>query len=159
MKNIYVNITGKLPDGLVALYADVDRYASDLGINYLVVGAMARDLVLVHGFGSKIERGTRDVDFGINLDNWHQFFELQNKLIKSGFEQDPTQVHKFTRTDNEGLPWEIDIVPFGKIMDDVHKISWPPNQEFVMNVLGFNEAYISALKVTICETPEFVYNR
>lgn len=32
----------------------------------LVVGAMARDLILVHGYNARIERGTRDVDFEQN---------------------------------------------------------------------------------------------
>lgn len=62
MNNTSINIEGKLPQGLVALYADVSNHAQALGINYLVVGAMARDLVLVHGFNATIERGTKDVD-------------------------------------------------------------------------------------------------
>ena len=67
VKNTCVDIAGKLPAGLVKLYADINEHAKALAVNFLVVGAMARGLVLVHGFGSKIERGTRDVDFGINV--------------------------------------------------------------------------------------------
>ena len=61
MKTTYVNIAGKLPQGLVDLYADISGHTNALAIDYLVVGAMARDLVsgacprtsklLVNGFG------------------------------------------------------------------------------------------------------------
>lgn len=67
VKNTSIDITGKLPKGLVEIYGDIAAHTSALGIDFLVVGAMARDLVLVHGYGSKIERGTQDIDFGIYL--------------------------------------------------------------------------------------------
>lgn len=81
MKNTCVDVTGKLPAGLVELYADINEHAKALAIDFLVVGAMARDLVLVHGFGSKIERGTRDVDFGINVASWDEFSALRDSLV------------------------------------------------------------------------------
>ena len=35
MMNTYVNIVGKLNNGLVDLYSDVDKYATELDITYL----------------------------------------------------------------------------------------------------------------------------
>lgn len=70
MTNTYVKINKKFPKGLTELYADVNSEAQKLAIPYMIVGAMARDLVLVHGFDAKIERGTRDVDFGICVESW-----------------------------------------------------------------------------------------
>lgn len=153
MKDTCVNISGKLPKGLIELYKDINNVAGDLKIRSLVVGAMARDLVLVHGFGSTIERGTRDVDFGIRVESWDQFFTLQNALVKLKFKQDEKSIHKFTRIDIDGLPWEIDIVPFGNIVDKHDNIHWPPKGYFVMNVTGFNEALEHALQVTISDKP------
>jgi len=37
VKTTFVNITGKLPQGLVDLYADVSAHAKALAIDYLVV--------------------------------------------------------------------------------------------------------------------------
>jgi hypothetical protein len=79
MKNTSVSIVNKLSSGLGELYADIDAEAKRLNIPYLVVGAMARDLVLVHGYGSKIERGTRDVDFGIKVET-SVFFKVVGTL-------------------------------------------------------------------------------
>ena len=153
MKNTFVNIAGKLPPGLTALYSDISDVAKSLDINFLVVGAMARDLVLVHGFGSTIERGTRDVDFGINVASWEDFETLKAQLIKQGFEQDKQKTHKLTRCDSQDLPWEVDIVPFGSIATHDHTISWPPDQVVVMSVLGFTEAMDNAFSVQISDNP------
>ncbi len=154
MKNTFVNIAGKLPRGLVALYGDIGDVAKSLDIDFLVVGAMARDLVLVHGFGSTIERGTRDVDFGINVASWEDFETLKAQLIEQGFEQDKQKAHRLTRSDSQNLPWEVDIVPFGNIAADDSTISWPPDQAVVMSVLGFTEAMENAFFVQISDDPE-----
>ena len=156
MKNTCVNIAGKLPAGLVELYANINEHAKKLAIDYLVVGAMARDLVLVHGFGAKIERGTRDVDFGVNVASWDEFSALRDSLLQAGYVPDARKIHRLTREDEEGLPWEIDIVPFGEIEDKSKRINWPPKQDFVMNVHGFSEAFEHALDVQISDEPALV---
>jgi len=45
VKNLSIDISGKLSTGLVGLYSAITEYTAELGIRYLVVGAMARDLV------------------------------------------------------------------------------------------------------------------
>lgn len=55
-------VIDQLPQGVIEIYRDVNAVASELHIPYLVVGATARDLILYHGFGAAIERGTRDID-------------------------------------------------------------------------------------------------
>jgi len=123
-----INIIGKLPLGLVGLYADINKYAQLLSIDFLVVGAMARDLVLVHGFGSQIERGTKDVDFGINVASWGEFNALKGRLLEGGYKENSQKSHQLYYTDVIGLNWEIDIVPFGEIADIENNIYWPPEQ-------------------------------
>ena len=154
MNNTLVDVCGKLPNGLVQLYSDIRAHARELGIDILVVGAMARDLVLVHGYGATIERGTRDVDFGVRVKNWDDFNRLRKRLLSSGYKTDDN-VHSFHFPTTDGLPWQVDIVPFGDIAED-EKISWPPGHEVVMNVLGFSEAQTSALQVKICQSPEVI---
>ena len=69
--------------------------------------------------------------------------------------QNKNKVHQLTIVDSSNLPWEIDIVPFGEIdgNNGAYTIAWPPDKDFVMSVMGFNEAFASALTVTITETP------
>lgn len=141
---------------MVEIYSDIAAHTSALGIDYLVVGAMARDMVLVHGYGSTIERGTRDIDFGINVASWEDFDALRGRILKAGYESDSKQWHRFTCQDKEGLPWEIDILPFGAIADKDATIRWPPEQESVMTVLGFAEAAEHALAVKISNDPKII---
>ncbi len=156
MKNTSVNITGEIPQGLVDLYADISGHAKELGVDFLVVGAMARDSVLVHGYGCDIERSTTDVDFGIHVASWDEFNVLKDRLLAAGYKADAHKLHKLSRTDERGLRWEIDIVPFGKIAGHDHVIKWPPEQDIVMHVLGFSEAFEHALDVQISEDPSIV---
>ncbi len=51
----------------------IDPVARSLGIEFLVTGATARDILLVGVFGLETGRGTRDVDLAIAVDGWPQF--------------------------------------------------------------------------------------
>nr|WP_321458983.1 hypothetical protein [uncultured Vibrio sp.] len=112
MTNTYITINKKFPKGLTELYFDVSAEAQKLAIPYMIVGAMARDLVLVHRFDTKIERGTRDADFGICLESWDQFHSLATNLIDVGFTQYEQVSHRFHRECSDGMRWELDTVPF-----------------------------------------------
>lgn len=156
MKTTSVNITGKLPQGLVELYADIRGHTKALSIDFLVVGATARDSVFEHGYDCTTERATTDVDFGIHVASWDEFNALKDRLLAAGYKADAHKIHKLSRVDAEGLPWEIDIVPFGEIADDGNVIRWPPGRDVVMSVLGFSEAFAHALDVHISEDPDIV---
>ena len=156
MKNTSVNVTSPVPQGLVELYADIRGHTKELGVDFLVVGATARDMVLVHGYGATEERGTTDVDFGIHVASWDEFSALRDRLLEAGYKPDAHRIHRLSYEDKEGLPWEIDIVPFGKIADNANVIRWPPGQDVVMSVLGFSEAFEHALDVQISEDPDIV---
>ena len=152
MNNTSLNINGKLPKGLVELYQKVNEQANKLDIPFLVVGATARDIVLVHGFDAAIERGTRDIDFGVQVKDWDQFERLKSSLIENGFTSAKEHVHQLNVTDSDGLPWEIDIIPFGAVSDERQSIAWPPENVIEMSVVGFEEAMTNALQVTIFES-------
>lgn len=133
---------------MVQLYTGLRKQTDALGMEMLVVGAMARDLVLVHGYGATIERGTRDVDFAISVVSWQDFTKLREQLLASEKFIVKKHLHEMEFCDNEGLPWEVDIVPFGDIAEN-HAIIWPPKNDCQMSVLGFEEALAAAIPVTI----------
>ncbi|WP_415837428.1 nucleotidyl transferase AbiEii/AbiGii toxin family protein [Parendozoicomonas haliclonae] len=150
-----IDISGKLNAGLIELYVDLKKHTDSLNISMLVVGAMARDLVLHYGFGAAIERGTRDVDFAISVSSWEDFSNLRKLLLASGYVAHRKHLHNFSFVSSDGLMWELDVVPFGDIAEK-HEISWPPEHEFHMSVLGFPEALSAALQVRICRSPESI---
>jgi len=47
----------------------------------------------------------------------------------------------------------IDIVPFGKISDKDLRISWPPEHEIVMSVMGFDDVYKHSTTIRLSSNP------
>ena len=150
---ISLDVSEKLPKGLVELYCQIHGIAAELSVPLLIVGATARDIILAHGYNATIERGTKDVDFGIKVQSWDNYEVLRAALIEAGFTPYSKKAHQLDTTDSDGLPWEIDLIPFGGISDDNGQIAWPPKQDFVMTVLGFDEAYQNAWDVTLVNYP------
>lgn len=149
MTSTLLDISGRLDPRTVALYEAVNQVASGLTIPFVVVGASARDMVLHYGYGADLHRATVDVDFGIQVQDWHAFENLRAELIKVNFA--PTKTYH--RLKNPG-GLQVDIVPFGGVEDEAANIHWPPDGETVMSVLGFQEAYAHADIVRIQARPE-----
>ena len=149
-----LDVSEKLPKGLVEVYSQIHGIAAELSVPLLIVGATARDIILVHGYNAAIERGTKDVDFGIEVQSWEHYEALRSALIEAGFTPHSKKAHQLDTTDSDGLPWEIDLIPFGGVSDDNDQIAWPPKQDFVMSVLGFDEVYQNAWNVTLTKNPE-----
>ena len=143
-----LNIAGKIDSKIIDLFELVSVATSESGIPYVVVGATARDLILHHGYGAKIQRATRDIDFAIEVPDWQAYVSLKNRLCQKGFKSDQAQ-HRLTSPDR--IP--IDIVPFGSIENPDASIAWPPKGEVVMNVMGFNEACVHAEWLRIRNNP------
>src|ERR1700674_279139 len=62
----------------------VDHVASALNCPFFVAGATARDLMLVNVYGLRPGRATRDVDFGIAVENWDEFQNLKERMLATG---------------------------------------------------------------------------
>ncbi|WP_169337184.1 nucleotidyl transferase AbiEii/AbiGii toxin family protein [Arsukibacterium perlucidum] len=149
-----LNVTNKLPAGIVEVYNRLHCIAVKLDIPVLIVGATARDIILVHGYGAAIERGTRDVDFGLEVESWAHYQALREALIQTGFTVHPHKTHQLNTQDGDGMPWEIDLIPFGSVSDSTGQITWPPEHDFAMTVLGFAEVYTNAWNVTLSDNPQ-----
>jgi len=148
MMSTLLNISGKIDPRISEVFNSIDRILTELKMQYIVVGATARDLVLHHVHGARIQRATDDVDFAIEVSDWNAFEILKMKLIERGFRETKAQ-HRLISPAN----MVIDIVPFGDIEDKQSLIAWPPKGEVIMNVLGFKEACDNAEWVRIQEDP------
>jgi predicted nucleotidyltransferase len=136
---------------MLAVRRHVDRAAQALALTYLLVGAMARDILLHGVFGLATGRATRDVDVGVVLDTWPQFEALKTHLVGTGtFLADPGTTHRLRyRPDpmHPGTP--LDLIPFGGVEHRAHDIAWPPDRAVVMNVAGYREALTTAIAVEV----------
>lgn len=136
---------------LLYMLRRADAATRELGIDYFVGGALARDLILQHVFGKNTGRATRDVDLGICIDDWGRLDALRTHLIQSGsFVSKTGMAHRLIYRPPEhtfGIP--LDLLPFGRIERPDGTIAWPPGMDIVLNVAGFAEARTSALMVQI----------
>jgi len=148
MKNTSLDLTELLPDKKKDLYSLLNNIMNKLNVDYFIVGATARDLLLEFGYNIKSPRATLDTDLAIFIDSWQQF----NK-VRAAFEE----YEEFVLNDKilyrifSPKYGAIDIIPFGNIETN-HTISWPPEFTHVMNMLGFSDAYRYAIELKVSNT-------
>ena len=134
---------------LLEILSTIQTVTGELDCDYLLVGATARDMLMTHVFGLDTRRATHDVDFAIALDHWERFHALKAALVATGsFVPAAEKVHLLHyRPTEHGNAFPLDLIPFGGVEQEAHRISWPPDMNVVMSVMGYAEALASALDV------------
>ena len=130
---------------LSAVLADVGNAIPDA--DFLVVGAMARDLLLHYGHGVPITRATTDIDLGVTVTGWGEFRTLRDACLESDhFTPGRPGNHRLIH--RSGVP--LDLIPFGGVEREDGTIQWPEDNA-VMGVLGYREARATATQVLLPE--------
>jgi predicted nucleotidyltransferase len=146
--NTSLDVSRRLDQASVDLLLAVDSVAVDLGVSYCIIGAFARDVVLGLCFGVDTGEATRDIDFGLMMDDWAQFDELRARLIAhKDFAEHRSIPHRLTF---RGVR-QLDIMPFGGIERRPGEIAWPPEFTTVMSTVGLRQAHARALRITVAE--------
>lgn len=114
------------------------------GRDLLMVGAMARDLLLQYGGGVQIRRATTDVDLAFAVASWDEFGAFRNALLSSGLFNESRHEHKLL---HKGT-LEIDLIPYGGVEDAAGQIHWPASEN-LMSVLGYQEARATAVEIVL----------
>ena len=128
---------------LSAVLADIGDAAPEA--NFLIVGAMARDLLLHYGHGVPITRATTDIDLGVAVGSWDEFRELRDACLESDhFTSGKPGSHRLIH--RSGVP--IDLIPFGGVEREDGTIEWPEDNA-VMGVLGYREARATATQILL----------
>jgi len=112
----------------------------------LMVGAMARDLLLHYGSGLPVQRATTDVDLAFAVASWNEFNALRNALLTSEWFTETRIEHKLLHRN----ALEIDLIPFGGVEDAAGQVVWPTDEN-LMRVLGYQEARATSVKVLLPE--------
>lgn len=131
---------------LLTILRVVAEEAAAAGIDYMIVGATARDILLKHVFGLPERRASHDVDFAVAVENWAQFDQLKLQLAgRDGFDTSDRMRQRLYfggHKKEEGYP--LDLVPFGPIARDKNEVVWPPDMQVTMNVAGYQEVLQAA---------------
>lgn len=136
---------------MLEVLRQVDRVAREVALDYFVVGAMARDILLNGVFGLSAGRATRDVDLAVAVEGWPQFEAIKARLVGTGaFNPDARVAHRFYhRAVSAGRGCPLDLIPFGGVELPGGEIAWPPDGAVVMNTAGYGEAFASAVLVEV----------
>jgi predicted nucleotidyltransferase len=146
MKNISLDLLDKIDAGIVELLSDLNKIAANLGVNFFVIGATARDIILEQGFGIPTSRKTQDIDLAVMVKDWKAFDKIKKELLSTGrFVQEGDVTHSFRYKKS----LRVDVIPFGGVESPEGTITWPPDREIKMNVKGFQEAFDHSLIVRV----------
>jgi predicted nucleotidyltransferase len=142
MKNISLDLSNKIDAGIVELLSDVNRIAGSVGVSFFVIGATARDIILEQGFGISTRRKTQDIDLAVMVKDWKAFEKVKKELLLTGrFLEEGKATHSFRYRKS----LRVDVIPFGGVESPKGTITWPPDREIKMNVMGFKEAFDHSL--------------
>src|SRR5579864_3801908 len=99
---------------VVRVLRTLDPIARETDCAYFVAGATARDLILVNIHGLRPGRSTRDIDFGIAVEDWDRFALLKERLVATGdFTSDRRALQRLIYSDQAtGISIPIDLIPF-----------------------------------------------
>ena len=124
---------------LAQVVRPLQAVAASLGAGFFLMGAAARDVMLLHAHGIDTKRKTEDIDFGVMVQDWATFDALRQALIDGGeFEAVSTDAtHKLRHTKSKH---PLDIVPFGGVERANRTLAWPPNETTVFDCFGMREA-------------------
>jgi predicted nucleotidyltransferase len=130
---------------LKPIFEELYGYFEETGIHFYVIGATARDIIMeIHNESGG--RATLDLDIAIAISDWEQFSTVEKGLLElPNFTKDPKQKQRFIYKSE----FQLDVVPYGKIMEDGDKIFWPPDEHFAMTILGFSEVEKATEQVQI----------
>jgi len=149
MTKNFIDLSGKIDTLTGDLFADITGAAAYLGIPFFVVGATARDMILTYGYGIRTLRATYDIDLGVRVPDWEHYEMLKHGLIATNRFSSTKETQRLLYKDS----LIIDIIPFGPIAHSKNVLSWPPDHETKMNIIGFEESCHYSLTVRASSTP------
>lgn len=140
MRKNFLNISGKIKSLRLAALEEIANIALSEDIPFFIVGATARDLILAKGHNIKPFRATLDIDIGVRVPDWSQYNKLKEGLVGTGEFKETKEYQRLIFQDR----LNIDLIPFGPIADKMGNIKWPPDEEIVMHIIGFEEAFANS---------------
>ncbi|MBX3255713.1 MAG: hypothetical protein KF862_16385 [Chitinophagaceae bacterium] len=123
--------------GITGLLSALERGFEKFGIDFYLVGAVARNVWMssIHGIAPR--RTTADTDFAVLINNKGTYEALKAYLIKEeGFI--PSQENAFVLIKGDA---QVDLLPFGAIEDEDSKVTVQGTGYTSVHVPGFKEVY------------------
>jgi predicted nucleotidyltransferase len=102
--------------------------------------------------GINAGRATQDLDIGVCVESLQEYKVFRDALCSNGNFKPNSHIDH--RLDHSNGLW-IDIIPFGRFAEPCEMYHWGEDDAFVMNVMGFSDAYSTSESVRINDDFEF----
>ena len=117
-------------------------------MDFFVVGALVRILILEQHYNIPIGVATLDIDIAITMVDWKHYKKFRESLIFAGsFTPAPKIYHRLKFKDD----FPVDLIPFGAVETSAGLIQWPPDQSVEMNVTGFQDVLNDTILVHLSD--------
>ncbi|MDA3897188.1 MAG: hypothetical protein PF482_13705 [Desulfobacteraceae bacterium] len=148
MTNSSVDLSKNCDQLTIECLKEIRDQANKLNMDFFVVGALVRILILEQYYNIPIGVATLDIDIGITVLDWNHYEKLRSALINAkSFTPDPKVYHRLWFKDK----YPLDLIPFGAVETSEGLIRWPPDQAIEMNVTGFQDALNGTLLVHLSD--------
>jgi len=148
MNNMLYDLSGMIESSLISALLEIKKIADGLKVDFLVVGATARDIIMQHYYKIKSPRMTKDIDIAVCVANWEEYKALTDALLATGEFLKGTLIQRYNFKGTF-----IDIIPFGDISGRDNTISWPPDHETIMCTVGFMDVYKNSITFRLNSDP------
>ena len=138
--------TIEVDEALFEVLAAFSAAADQVKTQWLVIGATARIMLLEQIYGWPQGIGTQDIDFAVQVGDWEHYKSLCEYLIGNDvFKAERKPAKRFRSKEN----WIFDLVPYGGVENEGKQVFWPPDNDDVMTVRGFETAAKDAVPVVV----------
>jgi predicted nucleotidyltransferase len=133
---------------VLEMLAEFQQVLAQFGIDFYLVGAVARDIHFSRNPAFASKRATLDVDLAIMLADEEQFYAVKEALVNTGnFTAHPTEAIKLFY--KEAI--ELDLLPFGDIENEYRETRIHKPRLFALDVPGFMELLPDAQEIEVGE--------
>ncbi|MFW2439643.1 MAG: nucleotidyl transferase AbiEii/AbiGii toxin family protein [Arenicellales bacterium] len=136
----------RIDDNFFHLLDTFSQAAEQENVQWLMVGATARVLLLEKLYGWEPGVRTEDIDFAVQVADWKQYEALCNRLASSGSFRPMQKPAKRFATDKKLV---FDLIPYGGVEEGIKQVYWPPHKNELMTVRGFHSAHEDAVKIMV----------
>jgi len=148
MTNSSIDLSKNCDQLTIDCLTDLSYEAKELNIDFFVVGALVRILILEKYYNLPIGVATLDLDIGITVIDWEHYKKFKDSLILiRSFTPDKKTYHRLWYNNK----YPVDLIPFGAVETSDSLIRWPPDKSIEMNVTGFQDALNDAILVHLSE--------
>lgn len=138
--------TVEVDDALFEVLSVFSTAANAVKAPWLIIGATARIILLEKTYGWPPGLGTLDIDFAVQIGDWEHYQHLCEYITKNNvFEAERKPTKRFRSKDN----MVFDLVPYGGVEDEHKQVFWPPDNDDVMTVRGFDSVANDAVVVMV----------